>query len=102
MAWERRKRGGMYYYRSVRVNGRVRKIYCGGGLAGQAAAALDASARRERGLQAVAARQCRKAYKHMLEPLSILDGIVRALMAISLISAGHEYHRNRWRKCNEG
>ena len=47
MGWERRK-GGRYYYRSVRVNGAVRKVYVGAGEAGAAQAERDAAEQRRR------------------------------------------------------
>lgn len=42
MGWERRQRGGRYYYRSVRRDGRPRKVYLGKGKAAAMFAQLDA------------------------------------------------------------
>jgi len=53
MAWERRD-SRTYYYRSVRHGSRVRKIYCGTGLAGQRAAKDEAASRAKRQAEALA------------------------------------------------
>ena len=98
MAWERRKRGGLYYCRSKRVGGRVVREYVGTGAVGEVAAALDAAARRERELRAVAVRESRQRYEVALQPLVALENTVRALMTIELISAGYDYRHGRWRK----
>jgi hypothetical protein len=40
MAWERRGKK-QFYYRSIRSGGKTKKVYCGGGALGRAAAELD-------------------------------------------------------------
>lgn len=50
MGWEVRRRK-RYYYRKVRINGRVRSIYCGSGIRGEIEAQQDARKQDERARQ---------------------------------------------------
>ena len=50
MGWEVR-RGKRYYYRKVRINGRVRSVYCGSGIRGEIAAQQDKRKQIERARQ---------------------------------------------------
>jgi hypothetical protein len=46
--WERRERGGLYYTRRRRENGRVVRDYVGGSVLGEIAALEDECERRQR------------------------------------------------------
>jgi hypothetical protein len=99
MGWERRRRGGRYYTRSKKVNGRVVREYLGCGDVAQLAAQTDALAREWRQLQALELRD-QKA------ELDALDAGVRDVLAPSdlaaraaLLAAGfHQHKRGEWRR----
>ena len=96
MAWERRG-SKSYYYRSVRENGRVRKVYVGTGLVARQAAAVD----QERVL----------ADRRRREKTDILRDAILAIDVVAsrgheefikranrfLEAAGYHYHRGSWR-----
>jgi hypothetical protein len=101
MAWERRKGSrNRYYYRSVRRGKRVVKQYFGSGLAGQVAASLDASVRRDREQRAATVEACRARYATAQEPLNAFEDCLVALLRSALASVGYRYRYSRWRKCN--
>jgi hypothetical protein len=72
MAWEKRERGGSYYTRSRKVNGRVVREYVGGGVLGEFAALMDAEVRLRREKEAAA-------WKEERERLEELAGLVDEL-----------------------
>ena len=76
------------------------KQYCGAGLAGQVAAGLDASVRRDRKQRAAALESCRKRYATAQEPLNKFEDCVLALLRSALGAVGYRYRYSRWRKCN--
>ena len=95
MGWEYRARGGPYYIRSIRSNGRTIREYLGRGPGAEQAAREDAEARTIRD-------QERAAWQH-LEGLdaqvTTLDRMVNVLMESTLLTAGyHQHHRGEWRK----
>jgi hypothetical protein len=97
MAWERR-RGGLFYYRSVRVQRAVRKVYFGRAAAAVAQARRDAEARRRRAAerQALGALQARVAAAE--RALQEARSLVTVLAAAALILDGCHLHRAQWRR----
>ena len=98
MGWEGRKRGGLYYTRSRKENGRVVREYIGGGVVGQIVALEDDNERRQREEQA--------AYrKEQQQDLDVLEGSVEELSEASdilvraaLLASGYRQHnRGEWR-----
>jgi hypothetical protein len=104
MAWETRgsNKDQRYYYRSVKVNGRVTRKYCGTGPSGEAAAREDEE-RREKCRQAreelVNVKQCEA---EILQLMADLSHQCTLLARASLISAGFHSHRGNWRKRRHG
>ncbi len=99
MAWEKRERGGSYYTRSRKVNGRVVREYVGGGVLGELAARMDAEERRRREDDAAAWREERE----RLEGLAgLLDGCcedVETVTRAALIAAGFRRNkRGEWKR----
>src|SRR3989442_509364 len=98
MGWERRQRGGKYYYRSVRVNGAPRKLYVGKGRAAEACAASLADRRQQRQAERdeVQAEMAQMASADATLEDSV--GMTDLLMKAVLLSAGYHEHRGQWRK----
>ena len=98
MGWESRQRGGLYYTRSRKENGRVVREYVGSGVLGQIAALEDEYERRSREEQAAYERE-------LMEELNALDASVEELSDASdllvrtaLIVSGYRQHnRGEWR-----
>jgi hypothetical protein len=98
MGWEQRGKA-RFYYRSVRVAGRVEKVYCGGGVLGHLAAELDGQRREERQarLAALAAEHVRLGEVQALARR--LDGECQLLTAaVLLVNGFHRPNRVQWRK----
>ncbi len=98
MGWESRQRGGLYYTRSRKENGRVVREYIGSGVLGQIAALEDEHERRQREEQAAY-------WKEEQQDLDALEGSVVELSEASdllvravLLTSGYRQHnRGEWR-----
>ena len=97
--WESRERGGLYYTRSRKVDGRVVREYVGGGILGELAARTDAEERRQREDDAAAWREERERLEKLA---SLLDGFCEDVDTVTravMIAAGFRRHkRGEWRK----
>ena len=96
MGWDK---GGRYYTRSRRVNGRVVREYVGGGVAGALVAQMDAIERERRETERQCARIEREEVEALDAPLAELDELVDLLARAALAAAGYvQHHRGEWRK----
>jgi hypothetical protein len=98
MAWERRHSTGCYYYRSVRRDGRVIKLYCGAGALGALAAQLDAEARARRRAEAAAVRVEQARLALMDQTMAALDQTCGLLTEAALTTAGYRRPDLAWRR----
>lgn len=99
MGWETRDRGGRYYTRSRRVDGRIVREYVGCGRVAELTAALDAEDREQRLLEAQARRTEREQLEEDDRLLEQLCRATEALASLVLLNAGfRRHHRGEWRK----
>jgi hypothetical protein len=102
MGWERRRRGGVYYTRSKKVRGKVRREYVGGGLAGEQAAYIDHQHRAERKANTRAWRteQARiEGAERKLERLTLISTEVTS--ALLQLAGYRQHNRGEWRRKRE-
>ncbi len=98
MGWEMRSRGGLYYTRSIRINGRVVRQYIGTGEAAMLAAQQDATERAERRARAAAWAQERAELESADASIEELDEVAELVMAGVLLCSGyHRHNRGEWR-----
>lgn len=107
MGWEKRKRSGLYYTRSIRRNGRVIRQYIGCGAIGQMAAAQDARRRAERCQRAEAIEVQKRRLEGLEETVEMFCRACDLITKANLLPGGIHYDRkNRvWRtrkKSHEG
>ncbi|MCI0705202.1 MAG: hypothetical protein L0241_29430 [Planctomycetia bacterium] len=96
MGWDK---GGRYYTRSHRVNGRVVREHIGGGKIGELAAQLDAIEREKRESERAAVRAEREKIATLDASLNELDELADLLTRAALAVAGYVQHnRGEWRK----
>jgi hypothetical protein len=98
MGWERRQRGGVYFYRSVRIDGQPRKVYLGTGPAAERQASLESEKRQrhQSEREALLAEQVQVAgADRALEDLRFFTDL---LARATLILAGLHEHRGEWRR----
>jgi hypothetical protein len=102
MGWEKRDRGGLYYTRTKKVDGRVVREYVGGGTLGHLAALQDAHERRRRQEEAALWKQERERLEALMAPVEDLCEATEILYRAALLSAGYRRHqRGQWRRKRE-
>ena len=97
--WERRKRGGLNYTRSRKVNGRVVREYVGGGGLGELAALIDAQERQRREEEAAAWKEERERLEELAGLVDEFCEAVETVARATLLAAGFRQHnRGEWRR----
>lgn len=96
MGWDK---GGRYYTRSRRENGRVVREYIGGGAPGALVARLDADERARCEAERDAVRAESEAVAALDTALAELNELVDLVTRAALAAAGYaQHHRGEWRK----
>ena len=99
MAWEKRERGGLYYTRSRKVNGKVLREYVGGGVLGEIAALEDECERRRREEEADFWKEEREQLEALAAPVDELCEAAETIAWAVLLAAGFRRHnRSEWRR----
>ena len=99
MAWEKRKRGGAYYTRSRKVDGRMVREYVGAGIRGEIAARMDAKERQRREEEAAAWREEQERLEELAGLVDELCEAVETVARATLLTAGFRQHnRGEWRR----
>ena len=99
MGWERRDRGGRYYTRSRKVQGRVVREYVGTGPVAEMIAEIDNTKLAQRVARREALRAEQKRMASVEAPVSDLCDIGDLVARAALMLAGyHRHKRGEWRK----
>jgi hypothetical protein len=99
MPWESRRGAGRYYTRSVRRDGRVIRLYVGGGDVGEAAAAADRDRRAARDAEREAMRSTTSRLAEVDAQVDALcDAAETAQRACLLMAGYHRHDRGQWRR----
>lgn len=101
MGWEKRERGGSYYYRKERNGNRVCSVYVGSGTAALFAS-FDAILREEKGAKQDIRVFEQKQAKRQESMLDELRDACEALITATLLTEGFHTHKRQWRKRRNG
>jgi hypothetical protein len=101
MGWESRERGGRYYTRSRKVDGRVVREYVGGGLMGELAARFDEAEREKRKIDAAMVRLERARIEALVAPVVELCEVAEVLCRAALVNGGYRRYQGKWRRKRE-
>src|SRR5215207_1521221 len=98
MGWENRERGGRYYTRSRKVDGRVVREYVGSGLIGELAARFDEAEREKRKIDAARARLERVRVEALVAPVVELCEVAKVLCHATFVDGGYRRYQGKWRR----
>ena len=104
MAWETRKgSSNKYYYRSVRVGSRIKKVYLGRGIDAQSTAMSAEDARGRRQAEKLVTEIQSQIMREAMELTSELRSVVKDLIESELKSNGYSRTNDgKWRKRRSG
>lgn len=102
MSWDARGRHGLYFYRSVRVDGRVRKVYVGRGRQAEEMAREVEQRKQERQARRDAVQQEVERVAVAEQKLQELQDMADLLMRAVLTGMGLREHRGQWRRRRYG
>ncbi len=101
--WEKRERGGLYYTRSRKEDGRVVREYVGSGPSGELAAQADAELRQRHQEERAVRKAERERLEALMEPVEELCKAAEVITRAALIASGYRQHnRGEWRKRRGG
>jgi hypothetical protein len=99
VAWEKRRRGGPYYYQSERgEDGRVKKRYIGSGEMAETIAHADDTRRRTREARRQRGREELECMETLAAPLLEMEEATDVLARAALVAAGYRRHKGEWRR----
>lgn len=97
MGW----RDNKYYYRSSRVNGRVKNSYAGSGSSALIMAQQDAHERQRQQVQRRAQRELQKRERALDAKIDELGETLNALVTTLYLASGYHTHKREWRKARK-
>lgn len=98
VAWEKRERGGIYYTRSGRENGRVVREYVGTGEIAELRAVADEAMRLERERKRAEERAELGRLRELAAPALELSELAEILARAHIVAGGYRNHKGEWRK----
>jgi len=101
VAWEQRRNGNLYYYRSVRDGERVKKEYVGTGEIAELLAHADETIRLSREKRRAQELAERESLEELLAPILEVREAARVLARASLVASGYHNHHGEWRRRRE-
>ncbi len=99
VAWEKRRRGGPYYYQSERgEHGRVVKKYIGAGEIAELIAHADETRRRAREARRAREREELERAEALAAPVLEVDEAAEVLARAVLVASGYHRRKGGWRR----
>lgn len=98
VAWETRERGGSYYTRSGRENGRVVREYVGTGEVAELLAQADEAVRLERERKRAEERAELERLRELAAPVLELSELAEILARAHIVAGGYRNHKGEWRR----